>query len=53
MTLALSQIALSNPDVAAELKQLESWASDFNRLLDRLAPRFKRTELRAGVQEYL
>lgn len=53
MTLALYQIALSKTDVEAELKQLETWASDFNGLMDRLAPRFKRTELRAGVKDYL
>ena len=53
MTLALSQIALSNPEVEAELDSLKTWANDFNGLLDRLAPRFKRTELRAGVKDYL
>ena len=53
MTLALSQIALSEADVEASLKQLETWASDFDVLMVRLAPRFKRRELRERVKEYV
>lgn len=53
MTLALSQIALSNPEVEAELDSLKTWANGFNGLLDRLAPRFKRAELRERVKEYV
>jgi SRSO17 transposase len=53
MTLALSQITLSEADVDAHLKQLETWVSDFDSLMGRLAPRFKRAELRERVNEYV
>ncbi len=53
MTLALSQITLNEADVEANLKQLETWASNFETLMVRLAPRFKRAELRERVKEYV
>jgi SRSO17 transposase len=53
MTLALSEIALSQPAVEADLKQLETWTNDFHALMTRLAPRFKRAELRERVKDYL
>lgn len=53
MTLALAQIALSETEVESNLKQLETWASDLDALMVRLAPRFKRAEVRERVKEYV
>jgi|GEM_PF-1180964 len=53
MTLALSQITLREAEVEANLKQLETWTRDFDTLMGRLAPRFKRAELRERVNEYV
>lgn len=53
MTFALSEIALSQPEVEADLKQLETWTNDFNALMTRLAPPFKRAELRERVKDHL
>ncbi|MCY6494636.1 hypothetical protein OU814_31290, partial [Leptolyngbya sp. GGD] len=53
MTFALSEIALSQPEVEADLKQLEIWTNDFNALMTRLALRFKRAELRERVKDCL
>lgn len=53
MTLALSTIRLAEADVDVELKQLERWAENFEALMVRLQPRFKRRELREHVKAYL
>jgi SRSO17 transposase len=53
MTLVLSTIRLAKADVDVELKQLERWAEDFEVLMVRLQPRFKRRELQDHVKDYL